>query len=598
MNLREFTEVVDRQSEKLERGDLLCLIRSIARKIPENQRQEFLEILDEVQKRQPYGEEQRAGFYAVHGADRQEIRTESDRLLLLFGQIRNGELYLKAQGYEDYSRSYWDSDWLWEYQDHGIGRIYEESARLMQRCVNTGCYHEAVQIFQQMMDTEVLVVNDWDDFHIGLEKLVKEKLASIDLDSLALYVLYAQYQVLQEDARAVTIYSYYQIPFFRKIRLEDMLSIGREELKGLSRFWDDWITLLSKEEGDVPARLLMEAVRYQKGNSGLLEAARLAYAKHPSLYLEALKSLDVLHNYQKQIEIGTEALANIDHKYVYRSLIAIQTAEAAIRAKDEIQAEKCLAEAFRSHTTPLNYLRFINECSSPAAYHKILEKAIEEVQHGVYTAVHEKELEQNMVSENTYTALKFLHGDFAYAMDACRKVKGALGWTGTFIKSGIALFLLLLNKDDDWKQGCQELADQLVEDIGFTADEYLRGTKAGDCYGTTPARNREVFYQCFIQWKKHYSLDECQQQEYMSCIETMIDKRVNAIVSGQYRNHYRIAAALVAAYGEVAESMGEAAGKQKRMMKYRSKYPRHSSFYGSLKGFGMRDMGKRGKNII
>ena len=89
MNLREFTEVVDRQSEKLERGELLCLIRSIARKIPENQRQEFLEILDEVQKRQPHGEEQQAGFYAVHGADRQEIRTESDRLLLLFGQIRN-----------------------------------------------------------------------------------------------------------------------------------------------------------------------------------------------------------------------------------------------------------------------------------------------------------------------------------------------------------------------------------------------------------------------------------------------------------------------------------------------------------------------------
>ncbi len=47
---------------------------------------------------------------------------------------------------------------------------------------------------------------------------------------------------------------------FRDLHLEDMLQVGREELAETARFWEDWITLLKNEEGDVEARLLQEAV--------------------------------------------------------------------------------------------------------------------------------------------------------------------------------------------------------------------------------------------------------------------------------------------------------------------------------------------------
>ena len=55
---------------------------------------------------------------------------------------------------------------------------------------------------------------------------------------------------------------------------------------------------------------------------------------------------------------------------------------------------------------------------------------------------------------------------------------------------------------------------------------------------------------------------------------------------------------LVAALGEVKESLGEKFAKEKILQKYREEFPRHSSFHGALRANGMRDSrkGKR-KNL-
>ena len=48
MNLREFTESIDKLAEKMTKEELQMVLHSFARKIPEVQRAEFIDILKEI----------------------------------------------------------------------------------------------------------------------------------------------------------------------------------------------------------------------------------------------------------------------------------------------------------------------------------------------------------------------------------------------------------------------------------------------------------------------------------------------------------------------------------------------------------------------
>ena len=81
-------------------------------------------------------------------------------------------------------------------------------------------------------------------------------------------------------------------PFFRKVRLEQILSLGSEELKGLPEFWDAWIDLLIHREGDTAGEFLRQAVLFQREEDEMIETAQKAEKKHPSLYLAVLEDLE------------------------------------------------------------------------------------------------------------------------------------------------------------------------------------------------------------------------------------------------------------------------------------------------------------------
>ena len=105
---------------------------------------------------------------------------------------------------------YGGDNWVWEYEETDeIKRVFEDSGRLLIRCVNDGFYHEAVELFDIMMETEVTVENDWDPFTMGLEKLLDEGLISVNLENLALHVLYAAYQKAAPEERARVLYDYF-----------------------------------------------------------------------------------------------------------------------------------------------------------------------------------------------------------------------------------------------------------------------------------------------------------------------------------------------------------------------------------------------------
>lgn len=595
MNLKEFTESVDQSVEKLSKEELCCFIHSITRKVPDKERSEFLQILDEIGAVYNLCPDQKSLKAVKKLVDEKEVQVEFNRLTELFSQIEEEELYLQAEYYEDYSQGDWSDDGDWEYEDpNGICQIYEQGYQFLLRCVIDGFYMEASDMFDLLLDTEVMVENDGDSFTMGLEELTGNGLVSINLTNLALHTLYAVYQTCPKEERARRLYVYFEVHFFENIRIEDMLSLGREELGELPEFWDAWIELLCNAAGDKEARLLKEAVNFQRGEDKMLDVARIAYEKHPSLYLEVLMGLERLHDYERQLLVGKEALEKIDKKYILRSEISLKTAESAIWMGEEDYVEDCWMLALESNTTPVNFLRIMAESGEPQRYRDAAVKIIRFAKHGGNARNgFSKELKENCVSERERDILWFLCGNFNESMEKCRAEKQALGWSGRFIKCGIALFLLLLFKEDNLKQGCMQMADKVILEMDFKASVYYSGTKFYNEYRNdelTGSKKRDVFWKCFCRWKKGYCLSEEQMEKYLEYLEQMIDKRVKGIVSGQFRAHYEEVAALAAALGEVKESIGDANAKQTVLNQYKSAFPRHSSFHAALRKYGMTDM--------
>ncbi len=75
------------------------------------------------------------------------------------------------------------------------------------------------------------------------------------------------------------------------------------------------------------------------------------------------------------------------------------------------------------------------------------------------------------------------------------------------------------------------------------------------------------------------------RREYLASAEKIVHSRAEAIVGGQHRRHYGGVAVLLAMVAEVKENMGAQGARQEMFMKYKKKFPRHSSFQAEMRGF-------------
>ena len=565
MNLRKFTEAVDRETKEMSSEELWFLVHGLARKVPENAREEFLDLIGRARKKET------------------------------------------AEGYEDYSLESWDPDWVYEYEDpEGIGEIFEQTDNLIQHCVNDGFYEEAVKLFDLAVGTEVYADDDsGDGIFLSLRDLVGEHLASVDCKRLIENGLYAVYQNTEPDQRAQEMYAYLTSDLIRGTRLEDVLSVGREELEGQEMFWRSWIRLLTDKPGDTAGKYLEEAVLLQCTEEEMIEAAHKAAPIHPGLYLAVVKKL-AGNNAACALNTGRTALKEIDVKYRIRGNVALATAEAALKTGERKLAEQCWLEAYRSDTTAVNYLRIAAECGNPGQYWKELTQAIDSCkrdsggddrEYSDYGSRYESyhEIETNSMNEKERFLLCFLSGDFDAAMEKCAKVQEGLGWTGHVIKCGIPLFLLLLLKSGTPAAGCREQVWTAAYEMEFRKKDYETGLckEPGSQEKSAGEENADAFEAAFSKWKARQAVSAEQEEKYLVQLERLIHIRVKAIVSGQHRNHYSSVAALAAALGEVKESRGELFAKDRILLNYRAEFPRHSSFHAQLRAYGMPDTRKR-----
>lgn len=148
------------------------------------------------------------------------------------------------------------------------------------------------------------------------------------------------------------------------------------------------------------------------------------------------------------LQIGLEALDKIPVTYILRSEIALLTAEFANRLNDSATAEHCWLEAFRSDTSVVNYIRIRFMAKDWKSY----SNEIKQVYTEVYNRTKSKSMLRNYDSDhqlnemyhNTYCMFLFFDRDYKNLIQKGLSEKSALGWSSTFMKEGIALFLLLL----------------------------------------------------------------------------------------------------------------------------------------------------------
>lgn len=589
MNQKDFLQKSSALLDGMSMEELRNCLHNIARKTKENQRAEFMQLLQDC-CHQVAPESSVTKFHLRQQMSHDAVRVKLAAVTEIFSRIEDCLLCLSAQGHEDYSNGYCLNDWVWEYEDKdGIGRAIEEAALLAYACVNDGRYAEALSVFELIMGTQVLVEDEssGDSFDLGIEELVEGKLVGINLRALALNVLYAEYQLQPAGIRAESLFSYFRLSYFKDIHIEDIFSVGREELRGIDLFFQSWIDYLMQQSGEVAARLLREGALYFKGTLGLVEAARRSYKLHPSAYMAAVQEYEKAHDYENMKEIGKEALENLEGDRKLRGEIALKVAQASRCINDMELMKVCWYEAFYSNSTVANYLRIFVDADVAARYRQCAEKRIDEVP---ISAMHVKDTSETAINELTeieHKSLSFFAGHFDRIKTWCLEDKRPLGWSGRFIKYGVDLLLLHLYAGPTLGKAGKKIAGQVAARSGFHESQNLVFMQENPIFATEASsqKGEEIFWDIFCRWKGSYTMTADDAWSYVEWLESVIDKRIEAIIGGKYRNKYGDVALLAAALGEVKESLGAKTAKKEIVNKYLSKYPRHSAFRDELRKF-------------
>ncbi|KJS50024.1 GNAT family N-acetyltransferase [Desulfosporosinus sp. BICA1-9] len=403
---------------------------------------------------------------------------------------------------------------------------------------------------------------------LDLKELVDENLVSLNLKQIALNLMYATYQAAEGKARAAALYQYFSWDMCKDIKIEELFTVGPEELKGTDAFMEEWISFLKKTPGDRAADLLSEACLDGKGIRCLCETAREAGTRHPALYeracaylLEEGKELDCE-------QLGLEAIEILPEKLVIRGRIADLTAQAATRLNHPKVLAECYQAAFDSQSTLNHYLRLFelpdyeDRADKGAKYAKMLTDNVSG--EGYYN---NKQMLTNAISQDQKKVILFFNREFELIYQECQRDKDFLGWSSQFKGIAVPLFMLLLDRSPKLSKAGHQLLNELKFRIGF-----MEGDGAD-----LAAR--------FLYWKAKVPLSDEHYQKYRPWLEAEVDKRAEAIVGGGYRKSYYKAALLITALGETMESNGKLNGRRALIDHYKKLYPRKRAFKGEIDMF-------------
>lgn len=571
MNLTQFLMHVDAIIANSPQEKLAEFIHNAARGLPEYQRADFLEKLRD--------------------AARDSIAEDDNHLTEQLCQVQE-ELQLIEKGglclVGDYNEEY--DDWYSSLADEFIFRdpdniagIVENACDLLHQCVDNGHYQECYELANKLITLKIEVEGDYSDYRnnrLSLPEIQEYELGTFDYRQLIIDALSAAYWSNPLPERPAALYRIILNSGCSDLTLEALLQAGKKELGQLPGFLELWIDYLGTCTGKTAERLLSEAVALQNDTGRSLEAARKFYINHPGLYEQILQQNLKYGKDEEQFHVGLEALSKIQPQHdIVRCRVALLTAVYALRMNKQKEAELCWLEAYRSDTRAVHYLRLAVESSD---FSEFREEA-RNIYHNCFDQQYPADkAEENRIDRLTYFTLAFLGGEFRHVLENGMNEKQPLGWSFTFMKMGLALFLLYLFQEDELPVGCRYMCDMACETISFTSEQYSQGLLQ-----PVLTSNTTLFWECFRKWKLLEPVPVKEEQWIMNQLEDWIKLRVDGIMKGNHRKYYRECAAFIAALGEVKASRGIMNGKADLMESYRAAYSRRTAFHKELVALGM-----------
>lgn len=587
MNLTNFLKQTDALTSQYSVEQLAAFIYNIGRGCPEHYRENFLKMLKSAGNGAGEGinknEDEETDFNEMYRRVRDNLRSIDSQEITITG-ILNEE-------YDDWND---DSGEEFYYEDNsGISDMLEEACDFLHVCMDQMRYKEGLEVGRQLLSMEILCDNEYGDEEFSLADMVQNELLDRDLKSTVLDALHCAYQAVPLAKRPEVLYDMIANAHEDAITLEAIMQHGDEELPAFEEFLPLWITYLGDKTGHDADRLILEAVDLLNDVSLAVSYAEKYAAAHPGLYLNILENGNHMRT-DDMVSIGIQAMKMIPKKYMIRSRAALRTAEYII-ATDGQQSllEKCYFAAYESDTSALNYFRALLNDGKYEKNKEELRRVFMELpvhKSSGYYGMRERdclssEREENRPDSNMVLLLRFLDGQFAEVLNEGLNKSEALGWTGTFMKQGIALYLLYLY-EGQWNgsRGINAMAEIAKRAMGFSAEEYRKGVG-----GLEEMSDSDLFCQLFFKWKSMVKMESDIRDHAVQRITALLEKRTAGIMQANRRNYYGECAAYIAALGEVLEAMGKPGGKQRLMTSYRDAYSRRSAFREEMKKYGWRD---------
>lgn len=607
MNFTQFLKAVDQAAAAMSKEQLAEFIHDTARTLPENHREDFLaEMLLFAGGKETHicPEPSKADQEAAADFEQKRsfLRTRLERM-------ESGELCLEGSLNPEYDDWYSSAEEEFLYSDpEGILDIIEEACRFVHQCVDCEEYQAACELTGILIGLDIMVGGEYQEYTdepININDLKSYHLGNVDYRTLVIDAARAAYCASALSERADELYITLMNSGRRDITLEMILQGGRE-LPEIDAFLPLWIEHLGRMTGSSARKLLQEALELADDGEQLLANARKYCGEHPELYEQYLTANQGKTDADSLLAVGTEALEAIEKKYLVRSRIALLTSRTALEQDRPELAETCWLEAFRSDTRVVNYLRLLMECRDFSnvreAAAQIYRETCSQLRKDSYFLPTAGGGRENQLNPTQAYLLAFLGGEFDYVRERAMNATNSLGWSASFMKCGLAAFLLLLTEDGSlpqdaaqqggelktMKPGAREMLRRIVAAVGFDKSEYEKGTLR-----FIEESNEGWFLTCWNHWKRTVPLSREQREALLEWAEGLVTKRVQGIMEGNHRNYYGECAAYIAALGEAREAGGEPNGKQATMAKYMEAYNRRSAFRQVMRGYGMQDARKK-----
>lgn len=354
----------------------------------------------------------------------------------------------------------------------------------------------------------------------------------------------------------------------RKGFLAGILAVDKSPLPGFYGFLAKWVELNKSIYSVTSDILLREAVMLLDGSEGVEEYAGKLGETRPFFWVDTLKIYAQEKDFDKVKELSLKALKIANPNYTVCSEICDYLAEAATKLKDDDLLLFAAGKAFYSDPS-LQRLLFLASLATDN-FDMLMQEARERAESlseekaernrqihtplGISTGIGDLELAWSLVFSSQFDKL----------ISAC--AEKSYSWTRS--KPSIAVpVLLLMIAQGNHRSSIALLKEALPFHYSKTDLKFLLSS-------LEPVLNQK--------------LPEAKQQEYFNWCSSIVEEKVQDIVSSKNRRSYSLAALLAGSIAETISVVETDSAAQNYLLEWKNRFIRHTAFRRELKQFASR----------